>query len=233
MARRTDDLNSPTEAERLRDAQGLTPEERLRAEGSLLSEPERQDLADPTLSEADRRRLGDARATGTRPGYIEPVAEETDHMLGQDRVEAVPGPSTRVPDDGTIEIVEEQAVIGKQVRDTGGVRITTHTEIVPEIVRDTLTETAVEVDRVAVGRFVESVEAPRVEGDVTVVPVYEERLVVEKRLFLLEEVHLRRVTRSREVEVPVELRRQTAQVDRLPPLGDPTGMAVTHKEQPE
>jgi hypothetical protein len=68
-----------------------------------------------------------------------------------------------------------------------------------------------------VGRFVEAAEEPRIEGDVTVVPVYEERLVVEKRLFLLEEVHLRRVERAREVEVPVELRRQEAVVERLPP----------------
>ena len=36
----------------------------------------------------------------------------------------------------------------------------------------------------------------RIEGDLTIVPVLEEILVVEKRLILKEEVHIRR-TRSR------------------------------------
>lgn len=120
--------------------------------------------------------------------------------------------------DDRIELVEERVVLGKEVRDAGGVRVTTRTELATEVVADILQETAVEVEHVPVGRFVEAAEDPRIEGDVTVVPVYEERLVVEKRLFLLEEVHLRRVTRSREVEVPVEVRRQVAQVERLPPM---------------
>jgi stress response protein YsnF len=130
-------------------------------------------------------------------------------------------------EDGVIERIEEQAVIGKVVREAGGVRVSTRTELVTEMVRDTLTETVVEVERVPVGRFVEASEEPRVEGDVTVVPVYEERLVVERRLFLVEEVHLRRVARTNEVEVPVELRKQTVVVERLPPADDPSQVSDT------
>ena len=217
MAKTTDDLTSMTEAERLRFLEGLSPEERLRREGTLLSETERQDLADPTLSEAERRGRGDP----ARPGFIDPVLVDSTVAGSSD----FDGPSgadplrdaVRLPEDGLIERVEERAVIGKRRRDAGGVRVFTRTGLQTETVRDTLTETAVEVERVPVGRFVEAAEEPRIEGDVTVVPVYEERLVVEKRLFLLEEVHLRRIERAREVEVPVELRRQEAVVERLPP----------------
>jgi len=228
MAKTTDDLTSLTEAERLRYLEGLSPEERLTREGSLLSEPERQDLADPTLSEAERRRLGDP----VRPGFIDPVLVDSTvggpeaapaGLSGADQL----GDSVRLADEGVIERVEERAVIGKVLRDAGGVRVSTRTELATELVRDTLTETAVEVERVPVGRFVEATEEPRVEGDVTVVPVYEERLVVEKRLFLVEEVHMRRVARAKAVEVPVEVRKQAVVVERLSPLDDPSHVSDT------
>jgi stress response protein YsnF len=132
--------------------------------------------------------------------------------------------------DDRIELVEERVRLDKELRDVGGVRVTTHTELATETVVDTLQEMAVEVEHVPVGRFVDAAEEPRVEGDVTVVPVYEERLVVEKRLYLVEEVHLRRVTRAREVEVPVEIRRQVAQVERLPPMDGSPDSPDIHKE---
>ncbi len=119
--------------------------------------------------------------------------------------------------DGVIELVEERAVIGKRLVDSGGVRVSTRTEVQTEMVNAALQEFAVEVERVPAGRFVEAEEEARVEGDVTILPVYEERLVVEKRLYLVEEVHLRRVTRTHEIQEPVEIHRQVVDVERLPP----------------
>ena len=49
----------------------------------------------------------------------------------------------------------------------------------------------------------------------TIVPVFEEVLVVEKRLVLKEELHLRKCTSVEAVEAPVTLRKQTARVERL------------------
>ncbi len=56
----------------------------------------------------------------------------------------------------------------------------------------------------------------RQEGDLLIVPVVEEVLVVEKRLVLKEELHIRRRVETESVEVPVELRRQRAEVERVP-----------------
>jgi stress response protein YsnF len=50
---------------------------------------------------------------------------------------------------------------------------------------------------------------------VTIIPVLEEVLVVEKRLILKEEVHIRQTTSGEAVEVPVTLRRQHAVVERV------------------
>jgi uncharacterized protein (TIGR02271 family) len=151
------------------------------------------------------------------------INDPAESLAREERLRA----AERLSEDGIIERIEERAVIGKRVVDAGGVRVSTRTETHQDMVRDTLEGMAVEVERVPVGRFVEAVEAPRVEGDVSILPVYEERLVVEKRLFLVEEVHVRRQARNHEVEVPVELRRQAVDVERLPPLGE-TASPDTH-----
>jgi stress response protein YsnF len=48
------------------------------------------------------------------------------------------------------------------------------------------------VERVPVNRLVETEPQTRQEGDVTIIPIIEEVLVVEKRLLLKEEIHIRR-----------------------------------------
>jgi stress response protein YsnF len=58
--------------------------------------------------------------------------------------------------------------------------------------------------------------ALREEGDVLIVPVLEEVVVVEKRLVLKEELRIRRRAKSTLRELPVVLRKQRAVVDRLP-----------------
>jgi stress response protein YsnF len=80
----------------------------------------------------------------------------------------------------------------------------------------------VEVERVGIGREVapgESAPSVRNEDGVVVVPVLEEVLVVEKRLVLREEIRLRIAVSAEAVEQTIALRRQHAEVERLPPKG--------------
>jgi stress response protein YsnF len=112
-----------------------------------------------------------------------------------------------------LPLVEERLVVDR--RRTGGVvRVRTDTEAVDEIAAIDLESQEVEVSRVPVGRVVEGPQPVRTEGDLTVIPLVEERMVVTTELVLVEEIHIRRrVTRER-VEHPVTLRRQTAVVER-------------------
>ena len=82
----------------------------------------------------------------------------------------------------------------------------------------------VEVERVPVNRPVDAVQDVRVEGDVTVIPVYEEVLVLQKQLVLREEVRL--TTRRDRVAGPerVTLRRQRVEIERLPPSDPDDGL---------
>ncbi|MEF2072114.1 YsnF/AvaK domain-containing protein [Consotaella aegiceratis] len=127
------------------------------------------------------------------------------------------GPSDRpTSDGGTIQVVEEHAVASKRRSVTGRVRVRTVTEAVQQPVGVTIATDEVHVERVAIGRIVDAMPTPRTENGVMIVPVVEERIVVEKRLFLKEEVHIRRHSRDEQMTIPVPVRKQRVVVERLP-----------------
>lgn len=121
--------------------------------------------------------------------------------------------------------VDEHLRVETRARETGRVRARVVTDTIEEAVEAAGWRETVDVERVPVGRPVEAVQPLREEDGVTVIPVYEEVLVVEKRLVLREEVRL--VTRREPVPGPgtITLRRQRVDVERLPPsgVGDPEG----------
>jgi stress response protein YsnF len=69
---------------------------------------------------------------------------------------------------------------------------------------------------VPINREIDHAPEVRTENGVTIVPVVEEVLVVEKRLVLKEELHIRRQSRTETVEVPVEVRKHRVEIERLP-----------------
>jgi uncharacterized protein (TIGR02271 family) len=123
-------------------------------------------------------------------------------------------------EDELIPIVEEEVRVDKREVVTGRVRIRTIVETLEETARASLDGETVEVQRVPIDRVVDVAPQVRNEGDVTVIPVVEEVVVVEKRLVLKEELHVRRHRTTESVEVPVTLRKQRAIVERLPPDGE-------------
>ncbi len=117
--------------------------------------------------------------------------------------------------DLTVPVLEEQAYLSKETVTTGRVRVVTHSETIERLAEATLHSEAVEVTRVPIDQPVTgALPQVRTEGEVTIVPILEEVLVVEKRLVLKEELHIRRRPTVEQVEVPVTLRRQTARVER-------------------
>ncbi|MFJ7441440.1 YsnF/AvaK domain-containing protein [Methylorubrum thiocyanatum] len=125
-----------------------------------------------------------------------------------------------------LPIVEETAHIEKRLREKGRVRVSTQTETINNVLRESLHGNTVGVSRVPIDRVIregEPVPQTRTEGSVTIIPILEEVLVVEKRLILKEEVHIRETSTNQDVEVPVTLRKQRAVIERLGPEGaEPT-----------
>lgn len=131
---------------------------------------------------------------------------------------SIPGNSASDADESVISLLEEVAKVDIRKRVTGRTRVTTRTEIIDDEVSADLESHGVEVTHVPVGRDLdpdEPVPTSREEGDTTIIPIFEEILVVEKRLRLVEEVHIRRTTRTEDVRIPVTLRRQVAEVDQV------------------
>ena len=85
-----------------------------------------------------------------------------------------------------------------------------------KLARATLEGEQVEVTRVPINTEVATVPTQRTEGDVLIIPIFEEVLFVEKRLVLKEELHIRRRATREDVEVPITLRKQRAIVERNP-----------------
>ena len=129
-----------------------------------------------------------------------------------------PAADVVVGENVTLPVVEETARIEKRVVETGRVRVSTQTETVEQILRESLRSDDVAVTRVPVNRTLAEGEAApvvRTEGGVTIIPVLEEILVVEKRLVLKEEVHIRQTSADEDVEVPITLRKQRAVIERV------------------
>lgn len=119
-----------------------------------------------------------------------------------------------------IPVVEETLEVGKRWVETSKITVSKRVHEHEEVVDLPLTKEKVEVERVPVNRFVEGPLEVRQVGDVTIIPVVEEVLVVQKRYLLKEEV---RVVRRREEEPYKQafaLRREEIQIERDPPEPD-------------
>ena len=115
-----------------------------------------------------------------------------------------------------IPVVEETVTIDKRQTVKGVVRARTVTHEDVAVVDEPMLSEQVEVERVRIDRFIDAPAPVRQEGDTTIIPVFEEVVVVEKRLKLVEEVRLTKRQTIRHQPQTVTLRRQEAVVERLP-----------------
>ena len=124
-------------------------------------------------------------------------------------------------------MVEETARIDKREVQTGRVKVHTVVETSEQMVREALSSQNVKVTRVPVDQPVTTVPVIRTENGITIVPVLEEILVVEKRLIVREELHIKQEVSHETVEVPVSLRKQRAVVERV----DAQGQRITEEKR--
>lgn len=141
-------------------------------------------------------------------------------------------------DDGHVVVARarEEAVIGTRCVDTARVVLHKRVREREAQLEAALREETVEVERVAIDRFVSEAPALRELDDGTlVVPCVQEVLVVEKRLLLKEELHIRRVERTRRVSRRVPLREELLELERVPlrdaPQRADEGDAAPHHER--
>ncbi len=129
-----------------------------------------------------------------------------------------------------VPILAEQLKISKEKVITGGVRIHKTVSERTETVNEPILQEQIEIERVAINSFVTEPPQVRYEGDVIIVPLLEEVLVVEKRLVLREEVRISK--RSETIHRPqqIVLRREEATLERIKPGGAQAQNAVAMPE---
>ncbi|HEY0130287.1 MAG TPA: YsnF/AvaK domain-containing protein [Allosphingosinicella sp.] len=121
---------------------------------------------------------------------------------------------TETEEVAAIPLVEERLEVGKRQVESGRVKVRVAVDTREEIVPAELARDEVEIRRVPRNVAVAELPGVRLEGDTTIIPVVEEQLVVEKRLVLVEEIHVVRRTRTGVEEIPVTLRSERAEIER-------------------
>ena len=115
----------------------------------------------------------------------------------------------------SLKLIEESVSVSRRVVQGQTLRIATTTRLHEQLVEESLARETIEIERVPVGRLVGATPEVRQEGDVTILPVIEEVLVLERRLVLKEEVRIRRVRTTEMHRETVHLRKQDAIITRL------------------
>src|SRR5215213_2838793 len=118
-----------------------------------------------------------------------------------------------------LPVIEEVLDVTRQREEIGRVRIQKHVHERTEVVDQPLLRDNVTVTHVPINRLIEQPVDTRQEGETLIVPVMEEVLVVEKRLMLVEEVHITRHTTETHEPKEITLRREEVTVERLAPRG--------------
>lgn len=131
-----------------------------------------------------------------------------------------PASSPELVEEQRLPLAREEMTVRRETRETGRVRIhkQVHERTVP--LDEPLIEEKIEVRRISVDRVLDEPAEIRREGDVTIIPVMEERLVVSKELVLTEELHVRKHRHETREARTVTLRSEEAVVERMTPDRD-------------
>ena len=112
-----------------------------------------------------------------------------------------------------LPVIEERLRVEKRQVESGRARVHVTVSEHDQAVETLLRRQDISVERVSIGREVESAPPTRHEGNTIIIPVMEEIVVTEKRLVLKEELRIRiNETVQTDTQV-VRLRREHAEVE--------------------
>jgi uncharacterized protein (TIGR02271 family) len=115
-----------------------------------------------------------------------------------------------------IPVIEEHLTVDKKEVETGRVTISKKVHSEQQMIDIPVVEEEVDVQRIPFNQYVESTPpAVRYEGEKTIIPILKEVLVVEKKLVLVEEVHITRKQNHSKVSQQETLRQEEIIVNRV------------------
>ena len=113
----------------------------------------------------------------------------------------------------SIPIIEEQAIITKEAKETGKVRIEKKVSERKETVEVSLSHEEHSIEHVPMNIYVDAIPITRQEGNTLIIPVLEE--VIVKRTLLVEEIRITKNTIQTNEPLDVTLRKENVTVERV------------------
>jgi uncharacterized protein (TIGR02271 family) len=115
-----------------------------------------------------------------------------------------------------VPVIEEHLLVDKKEIETGTVTISKKVHSEQQIIDIPVVEEIVDVQRVPINQYIESIPpAVRYEEEKTIIPILKEVLVVEKKLVLVEEVHITRKQHHSMISQQETLRQEEIIVNRV------------------
>ena len=114
-----------------------------------------------------------------------------------------------------IPVIQEELLVGKKMVETGKVYISKKVYEEEFIQNEPVTSEEVTVERKEINQYIDvAPPAVRQEGDITIISVIKEVLVVEKRLMLVEELHIKKHIKTDSAVINEILRKEEINVTR-------------------
>jgi len=125
-------------------------------------------------------------------------------------------PEMRREDGDTLRLFEEELVAHKEWREVGEVVVRTEVIEEPDRIEVEASREEIDIEHVPVNQVVDTRESPIQEDDAILIPVYEEQLVVQKRLYLREYLRVRRFATTETRAFSDTVRRERVIIDAPP-----------------
>lgn len=115
----------------------------------------------------------------------------------------------------TIPILEEEIKVTKKVVDTGVVNISKTIGESTEYLDIPLSNEEIVVNRIPKNEIIDIMPAAsRYEGDIMIIPVLKEVAVIEKRIMLVEEIHVTKIKTEKTETHEVTVRKEEVNITR-------------------
>ncbi|MFD2163375.1 YsnF/AvaK domain-containing protein [Paradesertivirga mongoliensis] len=115
-----------------------------------------------------------------------------------------------------VPVIEERLTVAKKEIETGKVAITKKVHSEQQVIDIPVVDEEVDVQRIQFNQYIENTPpAVRYEGEKTIIPILKEVLVVEKKLVLVEEVHITRKQKHSKISQQETLRKEEVIVNRV------------------
>ncbi len=134
-------------------------------------------------------------------------------MQSNELAEVIPGTKPLNELIEVIPVIHETLRVEKREFESG--RVLVHKTVTErdEVAEVLLRQQDLIVERVPIGRAVSEAPQTRQDGDTLIVPILEEIVVVEKRLILKEELHIRKHSSERTEQHKVRLRTEHVEIE--------------------